>query len=155
MKKISLVEEKMPLSELELDIRQFEIPNMFRVDFSTAKETMKADYIDGQRKETGETNNFIVHGLDNEVVSALEKMKLPTSSLQKMDIELVGDFDKIRTLINQTGEFVIKLVRPRVLLKQEMVNKSVVGKKNEWARVYAWNSVKLVADGVELQADDN
>ena len=153
-KKLSLTEEKMPLAELQLDIRQFDIPNMFRVDFSTAKESKKYANIDGENKKTDETASFTVQAKDEGVVSALEKMKLSTTSIQKIDIELVGDFDKVRALIKQTREFVIKLINPRVLLSQEVVNKRIVG-ENEWARVYAWNSVKLVADGLELQADDD
>lgn len=58
-KKLSLTEEKMPLAELQLDIRQFDIPNMFRVDFSTAKESKKYANIDGENKKTDETANVI------------------------------------------------------------------------------------------------
>lgn len=148
MKKFTLNQEKLPLGELELRLEQFDIPRIFRVDFSKAVENKKTEYNNGERHILDETASIIISGVDDAAATALEKVKISASQLEKTEIELVGGFDEARRLMVHEDEVAVKLKNPRIYLKQERVAKQA---DKKWVSVYAWNSVKLVADGFEVQ----
>lgn len=155
MKKYNITDEKFPMSELVLDINQFDMPNVWRVDFSKARENYVYEDVNGQRTATDSIRNMVVPAFDNTIVSALEKLNVSVSSLKDTEIEFVGDFVNIQKQKEQESFANIKLIKPQIKLKTERVNKQVQGiKTNEWATVYAINSVKIVAEGMQLIADE-
>lgn len=154
MKRFNITDEKFPMTELVLDINQFELPKVWRADFSKAQVNNAVEYINGQRNVLENIANIVVPMYDDLVVSALEKLNVSISTLKHTEIEFVGDFVNIQNQVEQEGFTKIKLVRPQIKLKSEVVNKQIVRSDNQWATVRAINSVKIVAEGMQLVADE-
>lgn len=154
MQKFNITDEKFPMTELVLDINQFELPQVWRADFSKAQVNNAVEYVNGQRNVLENIANIIVPAFDDAVVSALEKLNVSVSSLKDTEIEFVGDFVNIQKQIEQARFAKIKLVKPQIKLKSEVVNKQVIRSDNQWASVRAINSVKIVAEGMQLVADE-
>lgn len=154
MQKFNITDEKFPMTELVLDINQFELPQVWRANFSKAQVNNAVEYVNGQRNVLENIANIIVPAFDDAVVSALEKLNVSVSSLKDTEIEFLGDFVNIQKQIEQEKFAKIKLVKPQIKLKSEVVNKQVVRSDNQWASVRAINSVKIVAEGMQLVADE-
>lgn len=155
-KKLNITDEKFPLTELNLDMNQFELPNVWRADFSKAKINHEAEYINGQRHDLENISSIVVPAFDDTVLTALEKMNVSVSSLKNTEIEFIGDFINIEKQIEQEKNVKIKLNKPQIRLKNEVVNKKSAkrGEDKIWYSVIAINSVKMVAEGFQLVADE-
>ena len=155
-KKFNITDEKLPLTELVLDMNQFELPNVWRADFSKAKINHEAEYINGQKHELENISSIVVPAFDDTVLTALEKMNVSTGSLKNTEIEFIGDFINIAKQIEQEKNAKIKLNKPQIRLKNEVVNKKSAkrGEDKIWYSVIAINSVKMVAEGFQLVADE-
>ena len=155
-KKLNITDEKFPLTELNLDMNQFELPNVWRADFSKAKINHEAEYINGQRHDLENISSIVVPAFDDTVLTALEKMNVSVSSLKNTEIEFIGDFINIEKQIEQEKNVKIKLNKPQIRLKNEVVNRKSAkrGEDKIWYSVIAINSVKMVAEGFQLVADE-
>lgn len=155
-KKLNITDEKFPLTELNLDMNQFELPTVWRADFSKAKINHEAEYINGQRHDLENISSIVVPAFDDTVLTALEKMNVSVSSLKNTEIEFIGDFINIEKQIEQEKNVKIKLNKPQIRLKNEVVNKKSAkrGEDKIWYPVIAINSVKMVAEGFQLVADE-
>ena len=155
-KKFNITDEKFPLTELNLDMNQFELPNVWRADFSKAKINHEAEYINGQRHDLENISSIVVPAFDDTVLTALEKMNVSVSSLKNTEIEFIGDFINIEKQIEREKNVKIKLNKPQIRLKNEVVNRKSAkrGEDKIWYSVIAINSVKLVAEGFQLVADE-
>lgn len=155
-KKFNITEGKFPLMELNLDINQFELPNVWRADFSKAKINHEVEYVNGQSHVLENISSIVVPVFDDTVLTALEKMNVSVSSLKNTEIEFIGDFINIEKQIEQEKNVKIKLNKPQIRLKNEVVNKKSAkrGEENNWCTVRAINSVKVVAEGFQLVADE-
>ena len=155
-KKFNITDEKLPLTELNLDMNQFELPNVWRADFSKAKINHEYEYINGQRHELENISSIVVPVFDDTVLTALEKMNVSVSSLKNTEIEFVGDFINIEKQIEQEKNVKIKLNKPQIRLKNEVVNRKSAkrGEEKIWYQVIAINSVKMIAEGFQLVADE-
>ena len=155
-KKLNITDEKFPLTELNLDMNQFELPNVWRADFSKAKINHEAEYINGQRHDLENISSIVVPAFDDTVLTALEKMNVSVSSLKNTEIEFIGDFINIEKQIEQEKNVKIKLNKPQIRLKNEVVNKKSAkrGEDKIWYSVIAINSIKMIAEGFQLVADE-
>ena len=155
-KKFNITDEKFPLTELNLDMNQFELPNVWRADFSKAKINHEAEYINGQRHDLENISSIVVPAFDDTVLTALEKMNVSVSSLKNTEIEFIGDFINIEKQIEREKNVKIKLNKPQIRLKNEVVNRKSAkrGEDKIWYSVIAINSVKMVAEGFQLVADE-
>ena len=155
-KKFNINDEKIALTELNLDMNQFELPNVWRADFSKAKINHEAEYINGQRHNLENISSIVVPAFDDTVLTALEKMNVSVSSLKNTEIEFIGDFINIEKQIEQEKNVKIKLNKPQIRLKNEVVNRRSAkkGEDKVWYTVIAINSVKMVAEGFQLVADE-
>ena len=155
-KKFNITDEKFTLKELNLDMNQFELPNVWRADFSKAKINHEAEYINGQRHDLENISSIVVPAFDDTVLTALEKMNVSVSSLKNTEIEFIGDFINIEKQIEREKNVKIKLNKPQIRLKNEVVNRKSAkrGEEKIWYSVIAINSVKMVAEGFQLVADE-
>lgn len=155
-KKFNITDEKLPLMELNLDMNQFELPNVWRADFSKAKINYEVEYVNGQSHVLENISSIVVPVFDDTVLTALEKMNVSVSSLKNTEIEFIGDFINIEKQIEQEKNVKIKLNKPQIRLKNEVVNKKSAkrGEDQTWCTVRAINSVKMVAEGFQLVADE-
>lgn len=155
-KKYNITDEKLPLMELNLDMNQFELPNIWRADFSKAKINHEYEYINGQRHALENISSIVVPAFDDTVLTALEKMNVSVSSLKNTEIEFIGDFINIEKQIEQEKNVKIKLNKPQIRLKNEVVNKKSAkrGEDKIWYSVIAINSIKMIAEGFQLVADE-
>ena len=155
-KKFNITDEKFPLTELNLDMNQFELPNVWRADFSKAKINHEAEYINGQRHDLENISSIVVPAFDDTVLTALEKMNVSVSSLKNTEIEFIGDFINIEKQIEREKNVKIKLNKPQIRLKNKVVNRKSAkrGEDKIWYSVIAINSVKMVAEGFQLVADE-
>ena len=155
-KKFNITDEKLSLTELNLDMNQFELPNVWRADFSKAKINHEVEYINGERHALENISSIVVPVFDDTVLTALEKMNVSVSSLKNTEIEFIGDFINIQKQIEQEKNVKIKLNKPQIRLKNEVVNKKSAKKGEEkvWYPVIAINSVKMIAEGFQLVADE-
>lgn len=155
-KKYNITDEKLPLMELNLDMNQFELPNVWRADFSKAKINHEYEYINGQRHALENISSIVVPAFDDTVLTALEKMNVSVSSLKNTEIEFIGDFINIEKQIEQEKNVKIKLNKPQIRLKNEVVNKKSAkrGEDKIWYSVIAINSIKMIAEGFQLVADE-
>ena len=155
-KKYNITDEKLPLMELNLDMNQFEVPNVWRADFSKAKINHEYEYINGQRHALENISSIVVPAFDDTVLTALEKMNVSVSSLKNTEIEFIGDFINIEKQIEQEKNVKIKLNKPQIRLKNEVVNKKSAkrGEDKIWYSVIAINSIKMIAEGFQLVADE-
>lgn len=155
-KKYNITDEKLPLMELNLDMNQFELPNVWRADFSKAKINHEVEYVNGQSHVLENISSIVVPVFDDTVLTALEKMNVSVSSLKNTEIEFIGDFINIEKQIEQEKNVKIKLNKPQIRLKNEVVNKKSAkrGEDKIWYTVRAINSVKVVAEGFQLVADE-
>ena len=155
-KKYNITDEKLPLMELNLDVNQFELPNVWRADFSKAKINHEYEYINGQRHALENISSIVVPAFDDTVLTALEKMNVSVSSLKNTEIEFIGDFINIEKQIEQEKNVKIKLNKPQIRLKNEVVNKKSAkrGEDKIWYSVIAINSIKMIAEGFQLVADE-
>lgn len=155
-KKYNITDEKLPLMELNLDMNQFELPNVWRADFSKAKINHEYEYINGQRHALENISSIVVPAFDDTVLTALEKMNVSVSSLKNTEIEFIGDFINIEKQIEQEKNVKIKLNKPQIRLKNEVVNKKSAkrGEDKIWYSVIAINSIKIIAEGFQLVADE-
>lgn len=155
-KKFNITDEKLPLTELNLDMNQFELPNVWRADFSKAKINHEYEYINGQRHELENISSIVVPVFDDTVLTALEKMNVSVSSLKNTEIEFIGDFINIEKQIEQEKNVKIKLNKPQIRLKNEVVNRKSAkrGEEKIWYQVIAINSIKMIAEGFQLVADE-
>ncbi|MBY5034516.1 hypothetical protein K6V78_05515 [Streptococcus gallolyticus] len=154
MQKFNITDEKFPMTELVLDINQFELPQVWRADFSKAQVNNVVEYVNGQRNVLESIANIIVPAFDDAVISALEKLNVSVSSLKDTEIEFSGDFINIQKQIELEKFAKIKLVKPQIKLKSEVVNKQIFRSDNKWASVRAINSIKIVAESMQLVADE-
>ena len=155
-KKFNITDEKFPLTELNLDINQFELPTVWRADFSKAKINHEAEYINGQRHNLENISSIVVPAFDDAVLTALEKMNLSVGSVKNTEIEFIGDFINIQKQIEREKNVKIKLNKLQIRLKNEVVNRKSAKKNEEkiWYSVIAINSIKMVAEGFQLVADE-
>lgn len=155
-KKFNITDEKFPLTELNLDMDQFELPNVWRADFSKAKINHEAEYINGQRHDLENISSIVVPAFDDTVLTALEKLNVSTGSLKNVEIEFIGDFINIQKQIEREKNVKIKLNKPQIRLKNEVVNRKSAKKNEEknWHTVIAINSIKMVAEGFQLVVDE-
>ena len=74
-KKLNITDEKFPLTELNLDMNQFELPNVWRADFSKAKINHEAEYINGQRHDLENISSIVVPAFDDTVLKRIAYLK--------------------------------------------------------------------------------
>lgn len=155
-KKFNITDEKFPIMELNLDMSQFELPTVWRADFSKAKINHEVEYVNGQSHVLENISSIVVPAFDDTVLTALEKMNISVSSLKNTDIEFIGDFINIEKQIEREKNVKIKLNKPQIRLKNEVVNKKSVkkGEENNWYTVRAINSIKMVAEGFQIVVDE-
>lgn len=155
-KKFNITDEKFPIMELNLDMSQFELPTVWRADFSKAKINHEVEYVNGQSHVLENISSIVVPAFDDTVLTALEKMNISVSSLKNTDIEFIGDFINIEKQIEREKNVKIKLNKPQIRLKNEVVNKRSAkkGEENNWYTVRAINSIKMVAEGFQIVVDE-
>lgn len=155
-KKFNITDEKFPIMELNLDMSQFELPTVWRADFSKAKINHEVEYVNGQSHVLENISSIVVPAFDDTVLTALEKMNISVSSLKNTDIEFIGDFINIEKQIEREKNVKIKLNKPQIRLKNEVVNKKSAkkGEENNWYTVRAINSIKMVAEGFQIVVDE-
>ena len=70
-KKLNITDEKFPLMELNLDINQFELPNVWRADFSKAKINHEVEYVNGQSHVLESISSIVVPAFDDTVLKRI------------------------------------------------------------------------------------
>lgn len=131
--KIKLTSE-LSLKNMALDSSQFYIPKKVKVDFSQVRPRPK--YKDG--KPTDVVEVYILNGIDERTVSAVEQGLIDMEDVKTITIEVLGSFDEIESAI-ENGQFAF--IEP---LDVKVMAKWVDG------RNAGYKGLKLVARGLKF-----
>ena len=127
------------LKNLLLEQSQFDLPRLFQVDFSKARESK----YDSAGNQTNAVQKYTLDGVSTNLFKAVQGAGGDVSDLSKTRIEVIGGFRDIESLIDNEMSVAIELINPRVTLLW------VDGSDNR----AGYKAFKVVAEGVKLPAD--
>jgi hypothetical protein spneC1_02129 len=136
MTKYKLTNTTFIKGELEFDKEQFEVPDLFRVDFSNARESYEYVEINGENTRTDKILKYSVSAKDGEISQFLEEkgMFSEVDELKDFSFEIVGSLEKVKTLKENNSiryiHFIDYSIKPK------------------------WNSVKKCFDGLKVEVRD-
>ena len=123
------------LKELLLTNSQFDIPKVFKIDFSTARPKYRYD----NNGKTDTIESYVLSGVDDKIYSNLESLGMSMADIKTIPIEVTSDYAKIEDAIDNQSIASVELTNVTVKLQW------VDGSKNA-----GYKALKLVASGLKL-----
>lgn len=133
----NMTDTNIKIGLLDLEMSQFDIPK--KVVILSVRVNNKYKEVNGENVKTDEVSKITCTVLDADKVKVLTEMGISTDDLKAINLEIVGNVDKVATLAQNESllNVPIELVKPKVRLAWNMARSN-------------WAGVKLVCEDIKI-----
>ena len=130
----NMTDTNIKIGALDLEMSQFDIPKKFVI--LSARVNNKYNEVNGEKVKTEEVSKISCTSLDFDKVKVLTEMGISTDDLKAINLEIVGNLDKIAKIAQSEAllNVPVELIQPKVRL--------------------AWNISRGNRSGVKLVCED-
>lgn len=133
----NMTDTNIKIGALDLDMSQFDIPKKFVI--LSARVNNKYNEVNGEKVKTEEVSKISCTALDFDKVKVLTDMGISTDDLKAINLEIVGNVDKIAKIAQSEA-----LLNVPVELVQSKVRLAWNISRGNWA------GVKLVCEDIKI-----
>lgn len=133
----NMTDTNVKIGTLDLEMSQFDVPK--KLVILSARVNNKYNEVNGEKIKTEEVTKITCTALDADKVKVLTEMGISTDDLKAINLEIVGNVDKIAKLAQIEALFnvPIELIQPKVRLAWNMARSN-------------WAGVKLVCEDIKI-----
>ncbi|KAA9316309.1 hypothetical protein [Streptococcus anginosus] len=133
----NMTDTNVKIGTLDLEMSQFDVPK--KLVILSARVNNKYNEVNGEKIKTEEVTKITCTALDADKVKVLTEMGISTDDLKAINLEIVGNVDKIAKLAQSEALFnvPIELIQPKVRLAWNMARRN-------------WAGVKLVCEDIKI-----
>ncbi|VIV58944.1 Uncharacterised protein [Streptococcus pneumoniae] len=133
----NMTDTNIKIGLLDLEMSQFDIPK--KVVILSVRVNNKYKEVNGENVKTDEVSKITSAVLDADKVKVLTEMGISTDDLKAINLEIIGNLDKIAKLAQNDAllNVPVELIRPKVRLAWNMA-------RNNWA------GVKIVCEDIKV-----
>ena len=133
----NMTDTTLKIGTLDLDMSQFDIPK--KVVILSAKVNNRYNDVNGEKIKTEEVTKIACTALDADKVKVLTEMGISTDDLKAINLEIIGNLDKIAKLAQNDSllNVSVELIRPKVRLAWNMARSN-------------WAGVKIVCEDIKI-----
>lgn len=133
----NMTDTNIKIGLLDLEMSQFDIPK--KVVILSVRVSNKYKEINGENVKTDEVSKIISTVLDADKVKVLTEMGISTDDLKAINLEIIGNLDKIAKLAQNDSllNVSVELIRPKVRLAWNMARSN-------------WAGVKIVCEDIKI-----
>lgn len=133
----NMTDTNVKIGTLDLEMSQFDVPK--KLVILSARVNNKYNEVNGEKIKTEEVTKITCTALDADKVKVLTEMGISTDDLKAVNLEIVGNVDKIAKLAQSEALFnvPIELIQPKVRLAWNMARSN-------------WAGVKLVCEDIKI-----
>lgn len=133
----NMTDTNIKIGALDLDMSQFDIPKKFVI--LSARVNNKYNEVNGEKVKTEEVSKISCTVLDFDKVKVLTDMGISTDDLKAINLEIVGNVDKIAKIAQSEAllNVPVELVQPKVRLAWNILRSN-------------WAGVKLVCEDIKI-----
>lgn len=132
-----MTDTNVKIGTLDLEMSQFDVPK--KLVILSARVNNKYNEVNGEKIKTEEVTKITCTALDADKVKVLTEMGISTDDLKAINLEIVGNVDKIAKLAQSEAllNVPIELIQPKVRLAWNMARSN-------------WAGVKLVCEDIKI-----
>lgn len=132
-----MTDTNVKIGTLDLEMSQFDVPK--KLVILSARVNNKYNEVNGEKIKTEEVTKITCTALDADKVKVLTEMGISTDDLKAINLEIVGNVDKIAKLAQSEAllNVPIELLQPKVRLAWNMARSN-------------WAGVKLVCEDIKI-----
>lgn len=133
----NMTDTNVKIGTLDLEMSQFDVPK--KLVILSARVNNKYNEVNGEKIKTEEVTKITCTALDADKVKVLTEMGISTDDLKAINLEIVGNVDKIAKLAQSEAllNVPIELLQPKVRLAWNMARSN-------------WAGVKLVCEDIKI-----
>ena len=133
----NMTDTNIKIGLLDLEMSQFDIPK--KVVILSVRVSNKYKEINGENVKTDEVSKITSTVLDADKVKVLTEMGISTDDLKAINLEIIGNLDKIAKLAQNDSllNVSVELIRPKVRLAWNMSRSN-------------WAGVKIVCEDIKI-----
>lgn len=133
----NMTDTNVKIGTLDLEMSQFDVPK--KLVILSARVNNKYNEVNGEKIKTEEVTKITCTALDADKVKVLSEMGISTDDLKAINLEIVGNVDKIAKLAQSEAllNVPIELIQPKVRLAWNMARSN-------------WAGVKLVCEDITI-----
>lgn len=133
----NMTDTNIKIGLLDLEMSQFDIPK--KVVILSVRVNNKYKEVNGENVKTDEVSKITCTVLDADKVKVLTGMGISTDDLKAINLEIIGNLDKIAKLAQNDAllNVSVELVRPKVRLAWNMARSN-------------WAGVKIVCEDIKV-----
>lgn len=133
----NMTDTNIKIGTLDLEMSQFDVPK--KLVILSARVNNKYNEVNGEKIKTEEVTKITCTALDADKVKVLTEMGISTDDLKAINLEIVGNVDKIAKLAQSEAllNVPIELIQPKVRLAWNMARSN-------------WAGVKLVCEDIKI-----
>lgn len=133
----NMTDTNIKIGLLDLEMSQFDIPK--KVVILSVRVNNKYKEVNGENVKTDEVSKITSAVLDADKVKVLTEMGISTDDLRAINLEIIGNLDKIAKLAQNDAllNVPVELIRPKVRLAWNMARNN-------------WSGVKIVCEDIKV-----
>lgn len=133
----NMTDTNIKIGLLDLEMSQFDIPK--KVVILSVRVNNKYKEVNGENVKTDEVSKITSAVLDADKVKVLTEMGISTDDLKAINLEIIGNLDKIAKLAQNDAllNVPVELIRPKVRLAWNMARNN-------------WSGVKIVCEDIKV-----
>jgi len=133
----NMTDTNIKIGLLDLEMSQFDIPK--KVVILSVRVNNKYKEVNGENVKTDEVSKITSTVLDADKVKVLTEMGISTDDLKAINLEIIGNLDKIAKLAQNDSllNVSVELIRPKVRLAWNMARSN-------------WAGVKIVCEDIKI-----
>lgn len=133
----NMTDTNIKIGLLDLEMSQFDIPK--KVVILSVGVNNKYKEVNGENVKTDEVSKITSAVLDADKVKVLTEMGISTDDLKAINLEIIGNLDKIAKLAQNDAllNVPVELIRPKVRLAWNMARNN-------------WSGVKIVCEDIKV-----
>lgn len=133
----NMTDTNIKIGLLDLEMSQFDIPK--KVVILSVRVNNKYKEVNGENVKTDEVSKIASAVLDADKVKVLTEMGISTDDLKAINLEIIGNLDKIAKLAQNDAllNVPVELIRPKVRLAWNMARNN-------------WSGVKIVCEDIKV-----
>lgn len=133
----NMTDTNIKIGLLDLEMSQFDIPK--KVVILSVRVNNKYKEVNGENVKTAEVSKITSAVLDADKVKVLTEMGISTDDLKAINLEIIGNLDKIAKLAQNDAllNVPVELIRPKVRLAWNMARNN-------------WFGVKIVCEDIKV-----